>query len=157
MREASRFTTAYGIDVERIGNELRLSRPKRVPEETPAAIALPIPGRATWGTITIAADFDTETSSDETIDIDRIDAPESLLIRGPIVGDTFAPLGMNGQTQRLSDFLRGRGIARNDRSQIPVVSDAQGIIWVVGHRIADRVRVSSETARVLHLRVIHCD
>ena len=40
----------------------------------------------------------------------------------------------------LADFFRGRHVPHDRRACIPLVCDREGIIWVVGHRIADRVR-----------------
>ena len=59
---------------------------------------------------------------------------------------------MNGQSMPLADFFRGRHVRREDRRRVPLVCDQSGIIWVVGHRIADRVKVSEKTRRTLGLR-----
>jgi tRNA(Ile)-lysidine synthase len=52
----------------------------------------------------------------------------------------------------MADFLRGRRVPPADRGRVPVVRDRRGLIWVVGHRIADRVRRTEGTRRVLALR-----
>ncbi len=52
----------------------------------------------------------------------------------------------------LNDFFRGRGVSRDDRGAVPLVCDARGIVWLVGHRIADRVRRTEATRRTLGLR-----
>ena len=75
-----------------------------------------------------------------------------LMIRSAQPGDRFEPLGLGGRSQPLNDFFRGRKVARSDRAAVPIVCDQAGIIWVVGHRIAHRVRLNKETVQRLGLR-----
>ena len=81
----------------------------------------------------------------EWIDADAIRLP--LIARSPCPGERFDPLGMGGSTQPLNDFLRGRGIPRAERSAVVLLADALGIVWVVGQRIAHRVRLTSASRR----------
>ena len=59
---------------------------------------------------------------------------------------------MGGQSMPLADFFRGRHVRREIVSRVPLVCDQNGIIWVVGHRIADRVKVTAKTAHTLALQ-----
>jgi len=59
---------------------------------------------------------------------------------------------MRGRSRPLADFFRGRRIPPGRRDRTPLVCDQLGIVWVVGHRIADRVRVTDQTRRTLGLR-----
>ena len=117
-------------------------------------IRLTIPGvtAVPWanGAIDARLDPGLETTGDETLDLDQISRP--AIVRTALPGDRFEPLGMEGQSMPLADFFRGRRVARPDRRRVPLVCDERGIIWVVGHRIADRVKVSVETRRTLRLR-----
>jgi tRNA(Ile)-lysidine synthase len=54
---------------------------------------------------------------------------------------------MDGRSTPLNDFFRGRHVAREARARTPLVCDKVGIVWVVGHRIAHRVRVTERTTR----------
>jgi tRNA(Ile)-lysidine synthase len=121
---------------------------------TRAPIPLALPGRTVvpWadGEIDARLDPSPETDRGETIDLERVSLP--LVVRKATAGDRFDPLGMNGQTMPLADFFRGRRVHREDRTRVPLVCDQKGIIWVVGHRIADRVKVSEQTSRRLGLR-----
>ena len=74
------------------------------------------------------------------------------IVRAAVTGDRFEPLGMGGQSMPLADFFRGRHVGRGERGRVPLVCDQKGIIWVVGHRISDRVKVSEKTRRKLGLR-----
>src|SRR5262249_26441073 len=121
-------------------------------------VLLPIPGSASWDDREIVASFDLEDNCDEMIDADRLaprdaaDGATSLVVRAPGAGDRFDPLGMGGRTLSLNNFLRGRRVGRAERRRVPLVCDRAGIVWVVGHRIADRVRRTEATRRVLGLR-----
>jgi tRNA(Ile)-lysidine synthase len=112
-------------------------------------IALEVPGSVyvPWAGGCIAATLDPGGPGDESIDYDRLELP--LSIRRPASGDRFAPLGMGGKTTPLADFFRGRGVPRHLRARTPIVCDRKGIVWVVGHRIAERVKVTGYTRRRL--------
>ena len=93
---------------------------------------------------------DGSSSYDEIIDLDNVLFP--LVVRPPAPGDLFAPLGMSGRRVALRDFLRARRVAQSHRRSVPLVCDRKGIIWVVPHRIADRVKTTESTSRRLGLR-----
>jgi tRNA(Ile)-lysidine synthase len=68
-------------------------------------------------------------------------------------GDRFDPLGMGGKSMPLADFFRGRGVALGRRARTPLVCDGQGIVWVAGHRIAERIKLTPGTTRRLSFRL----
>ncbi len=121
--------------------------------DAPAAIRLAIPGLTAvpWASSAIDVRIDSSLINPgvETIDLERVSVP--LVVRPAAAGDRFDPLGMDGQTMPLADFFRGRNVRRELRSRVPLVCDQTGIIWVVGHRIADRVKVTAKTAHTLAL------
>ncbi len=51
----------------------------------------------------------------------------------------------------LADFFRGRRVTPERRARTPLVCDQVGIIWVAGHRIAERVKATEQTAHVLYV------
>ena len=63
-------------------------------------------------------------------------------------GDRFRPLGSKG-TRKLQDYFTDAKIPRSRRKTIPLLCDQEKICWIVGHRIDDRIRVTSETRFVL--------
>ena len=134
--------------------------PAPIPDAMPPPpVPLPIPGAAIWNGRRLTADSPPtpESPALERIDRDALapfDGPiPHLTIGPPRPGDRFAPLGMNGRSMPLADFLRGRRVSRSERAHVPVVRDCIGILWVAGHRIADRVRLSPATRRVLVLEL----
>ena len=52
---------------------------------------------------------------------------------------------MGGKSTPLNDFFRGRDVVPEERTRTPLLCDAVGIVWVVGHRIAERVKVTEQT------------
>jgi len=85
----------------------------------------------------------------EVVDFDQVAEP--LFVRSPLPGDRFDPLGMQGKSKALADFFRGRRVSRGRRARTPLVCDQRGIVWVAGHRVAERVKETSQTQRRLWL------
>jgi tRNA(Ile)-lysidine synthase len=77
-----------------------------------------------------------------------------LWLRTRQTGDRFQPLGMNGSTVKLSDFLTNQKVPHNARDQLPLLVGDWGIIWVSGQRVDERTRVRDGTETVLVLRFV---
>lgn len=73
-----------------------------------------------------------------------------LLVRSRNPGDRFQPLGMD-VVKKLQDFMVDARIPRSWRFRVPLVCSPQGIIWVVGWRVAEWAKVTDTTTRVLKL------
>lgn len=82
--------------------------------------------------------------------LDLDEAGSDLVVRGRKAGDRFQPLGM-GKSKKLQDFMVDAKVPRSWRDRVPLVCSPGGIIWVVGWRIAERVRVTDSTKKVLRL------
>ena len=82
--------------------------------------------------------------------LDFDEAGSDLVVRGRKAGDRFQPLGM-GEPKKLQDFMVDAKIPRSWRDRVPLVCSSEGILWVVGWRIAERVRVTDSTKQVLRL------
>lgn len=85
-----------------------------------------------------------------TLDSDRVVGP--LEVRNIRTGDRFRPLGLDG-TKKVGDFLTDRKVPAVYRDEIPVLCDREGIIWLVGFEIADRVKITERTGRRLRVDV----
>jgi tRNA(Ile)-lysidine synthase len=68
-------------------------------------------------------------------------------------GDSFCPLGMMNR-KKLSDFFVDLKIDRITKENLTVLESEGDIIWVVGYRISEKVRLHAETKRVLTLRLL---
>jgi len=73
-----------------------------------------------------------------------------LIVRNARRGDRFQPLGMPAP-KKLSDIFIDRKVPRAERWQLPLLCDAEGILWVPGYTIAARARITPDTRRVLHI------
>ena len=51
--------------------------------------------------------------------------------------------------KKVSDFLIDLKIPFNSKADITVLESAGEILWVVGHRISERYKVTTETKHVL--------
>ncbi len=76
-----------------------------------------------------------------------------LFVRQRQPGDRFQPLGMN-MPKKLQDFMVDAKIPLSWRDNIPIVCSPQQIIWVVGWRIDDRVKVAETTKEILRMEFI---
>ena len=89
------------------------------------------------------------SKSDDLITIDAEKVLFPLSVRPVREGDRFRPFGMKGQ-KLVSDYLTDRKLNLLEKRLQLVVTDAEdSIIWLVGHRIDDRFRVTETTKKVL--------
>ena len=79
-------------------------------------------------------------------DLARLSLP--LTVRPVAPGDRFRPLGASG-SQKLKKFFIDHRISRPERTRTPVLADQQRIIWLVGQRMDDHVKVTTATSEVL--------
>jgi tRNA(Ile)-lysidine synthase len=78
-----------------------------------------------------------------------------LYLRTRRPGDRFQPFGLAGHTQTVADFMIGAKIPQHVRDALPlVVNAADEILWLPGWRLAERVRVTAATDRVVTLRFV---
>lgn len=82
------------------------------------------------------------------LDKDKLRFP--LTLRTMQIGDRFRPLGMKG-FRKLSDFLTDLKIPLPDKQITRVITSGSDIVWVVGHRIDDRYKVTSETKEIFKI------
>lgn len=81
-------------------------------------------------------------------DYHRLQLP--LIIRPWKAGDVFHPIGMQGR-KKVSDLLIDLKIPMAIKQKIPVVTSNDQIIWVVGHRIDERFKVTQRTKAVFEI------
>jgi tRNA(Ile)-lysidine synthase len=79
-----------------------------------------------------------------------------LFVRQRRPGDRFQPLGMS-MSKKLYEFMVDAKIPRSWRNHIPIVYSPKQIIWVVGWRIDDRVKVTKASQEILCLEFIKSD
>lgn len=76
-----------------------------------------------------------------------------IYVRNRKNGDRFSPIGMIG-SKKLKSFFIDEKIPKEERDKTPLILEGENIIWVVGHRISEDYKVTSNTSRVLVLEYI---
>ncbi|MFQ5463865.1 MAG: tRNA lysidine(34) synthetase TilS, partial [Phycisphaerae bacterium] len=152
------------MTVEKRYGHLIFSQPTDEPrEEISPEIAVHLPGKTLLPIRRLEIDCVIEKPQDgnvtafrrrakkleEFVDLDEVHPP--LVVRTRRRGDRFIPLGAPG-SKKLSDFLIDTKVNPKARQRVAVLCDQLGPIWVIGHRIDDRVKITELTRQVLHLR-----
>lgn len=89
-------------------------------------------------------------NNEASLDADKVNFP--IRIRNWQQGDAFIPLGMKGK-KKLSDFMIDEKIPVNLKSRVVLFESDGEIIWVAGHRIDDRYKITPKTSRVLIIKM----
>ena len=88
-----------------------------------------------------------------TADLDIAITGTQLFVRNRKAGDRFQPLGMK-LSKTLQNFMVDIKIPIAQRSQVPLLCSLQQVYWIVGFRIDDRVKITSDTTDILHVEFI---
>jgi tRNA(Ile)-lysidine synthase len=125
-------------------------------------LPLPVPGR-----VALAGSWSIEATLLPEIDLQQIEqnqdpwlafvdigaagaSPLQLRPRRP--GERFQPLGLQGQSASLKEVMINRQIPAALRARWPLVTMPEHVVWLVGHHIDERVRVTAASRRVIQLR-----
>jgi len=84
------------------------------------------------------------------VELDAAGLQGPLGVRFPVPGDRFHALGAPG-SKPLGRFLAARGVPREERAHVPLVTDRAEILWVAGLAPAERRRIRSQTEWRLRL------
>jgi len=83
-------------------------------------------------------------------DLDKINFP--LVIRKWQHGEYFRPLGM-GNLKKVSDFFIDKKLSIPEKENTWIIASDNKIIWIVGHRIDDRFKVTKDTSQILRMEL----
>ncbi len=83
--------------------------------------------------------------------IDAAAAEGGLWLRPRQPGDRFQPLGFDGHSRSLHDFMTDAHVPRALRDRLPLLVNADAIVWVSGFRLDHRARVTPATQTALAL------
>lgn len=75
-----------------------------------------------------------------------------LTLRNWKEGDYFHPLGMKGR-KKLSDFLIDEKISLTEKDRTFVITSAKEVVWVVGHRLDERYKVTESTKHIYKMQL----
>ncbi len=65
-------------------------------------------------------------------------------------GDTFQPFGMKGK-KKLSKFFKDEKISLNEKEKIWLLLSGEKIVWVIGHRMDERFKVTENTRKIFKI------
>ena len=85
------------------------------------------------------------------LDVSLLKQP--LKIRRWKQGDWFIPLGMNNK-KKVSDFLIDKKIPVTLKKQVYVLTSGNAIVWIIGHRIDNRFKITSNTENIIQLKLV---
>jgi tRNA(Ile)-lysidine synthase len=156
-RSRSRVALPGGLEAVVEPRWLRITRRRAVPARRIAQTPLTVPGSTTFDGWTLSASVEDASTIDPVtrdpgevyIDADRVRGALSVRSRRP--GDRMRPLGLGG-SKKVQDIMVDRGIPQEERSRVPVVVDEEGIVWLCGLCIDERVAMGPASKRVLHLQ-----
>jgi tRNA(Ile)-lysidine synthase len=98
-----------------------------------------------WRTVSKAADYKPSTGNEVDLDADLLHEPLELTPWQQ--GDRIRPLGMDG-TQKVSDYLINKKVSLFEKEHILVVRHGSDVVWLVGHTLDHRYRITSATKRI---------
>jgi len=98
------------------------------------------------------SELDQIPSDHNTACLDKDDIQFPLTIRRWLPGDFFYPLGMD-QMKKLSDFFVDQKVPVPVKERTWILANGKKIVWIMGHRIDNRFRITEKTTQVLLLRL----
>lgn len=109
------------------------------------------PGTYQWGNryLIISKTRDTTITGNSEL-IAKVDASKAkfpMTVRSFRPGDHFYPLGSG--RKKVSDFFIDQKVPRSAKSRVPIIESEGDIIWVGGHRIDDRSKITQDTSECL--------
>ncbi|MFZ5940287.1 MAG: tRNA lysidine(34) synthetase TilS [Bacteroidota bacterium] len=84
------------------------------------------------------------------LDLDTLTFP--LTVRRWLHGDYFIPLGMT-QMKKISDFFIDEKLSVPEKERSWILASGKKIVWIMGHRIDNRFKITEQTRRVLRLTI----
>lgn len=83
------------------------------------------------------------------IDRDQIQFP--LIIKKQEKGDKFIPLGVH-YFQKISDYMTDHKFSLIDKEQTWLLCNEGQIVWIIGHRLDERYKVTEQTSSILEIK-----
>ena len=86
-------------------------------------------------------------------DYDKI--KESVYVRYRETGDFLSISGGSGQIihKSLKDYMITEKIPREDREEIPLLTEGSHVLWIIGGRISEYYKVNRSTKRILQVQL----
>ncbi len=85
------------------------------------------------------------------VDLDQVNFP--LIVRPWKAGDYFYPLGMK-KKKKIARFLTDLKLSLAEKENQWVIESDRRIIWVMGRRIDDRVKITTSSVNILMMKMV---
>lgn len=82
--------------------------------------------------------------------LDAENLPESFELRTRRQGDHFKPLGMDGHSQKISDFFVNEKVPHRARERWPLLCAGDEIVWVPGYRPSHTYRLTGSARNIIY-------
>ena len=130
-----------------------------------AACSLSVPGQIAlaggwklnceiWRLPSLAREQSERNEDQFQVWLDADGLPDSFMLRVRQQGDHFTPLGMDGHSQKISDFFVNEKVPQRARDHWPLLCAGDEIVWIPGYRPAHRHRLKDTTQHVVYFSVI---
>jgi len=84
-------------------------------------------------------------------DADKLSFP--LKLRKWQEGDVFRPIGMKGR-KKVSDYFIDNKFSLTDKENAWLLVSGDDIVWLVGHRMDDRYKITKNTLSICEIRIV---
>jgi tRNA(Ile)-lysidine synthase len=95
-----------------------------------------------------------KTCSSSIIYVDAQKLKFPLFVRRWEEGDTFQPLGMNGNKKKVSKYFKDEKMSLSDKEDTWLLLSDNQIVWVVGKRADERFKTEQTTTQIIKIEVI---
>ncbi|NPV09600.1 MAG: tRNA lysidine(34) synthetase TilS [Anaerolineae bacterium] len=158
------LTVGYGLFAladESVAAPLREDLPQLPPAVE--AVVVPVPGEVRLGE---GWRVRTEVVSSEHLPPEALDGEHpwtayldcragegELVLRRRREGERMQPLGMEGRSKKLSELMINLKIGAPYRERYPILARGDTVLWLPGHHVDHRARITEETESVLVVRM----
>jgi len=109
------------------------------------------PIHLSFNKITVTSEFQVSKVKN-CIHVDASKLVFPLKLRGWNEGDCFIPFGMK-QKKKLSDFFIDNKFSLADKENCWILVSGEDILWIVGHRMDNRYRITEQSKDALEIKV----
>lgn len=147
------FSATHRLIIDR--NELIVCKQENITDENyrilETDVELKVPFEIYLRKIEITPDFSPSKDALKVhLDLSKLTFP--LELRRWQAGDSFQPYGMKG-VKKLSDYFTDLKLNLLEKENIWILTSADKIVWVVGHRIDDNFKIDKNTRQVLEIKI----
>lgn len=100
-------------------------------------------------TLKYVKDVGGKSNSAIFVDAEKLRFP--LVLRKWKEGDVFYPLGMHGNSKKVSKFFKDGKFSLRDKENAWLLCSGDDIVWIVGERADERFYAQTTTTNILHI------